>query len=114
MKPLGERILVKSLKEDLKKTEAGILIPSGVATGKENQNVFEAEVVEIPPTTKVFKSDAIGNTLQVTEYFTFDSGDKVRIKIGDKILCPEGYGISFIKDKIEHIFIRQSDIIAVL
>jgi len=110
MIPLGERILVKPIVEETDKTASGILIPKGIITGKDNEELIEAEVIEIP----FFKEVKSIKKPYITIKKLLDTKDQLRVDKGDKVLVPKSYGTVYSINKVPHIIIRQSDIIAIL
>jgi len=92
IKPLGDRILVKRIKEE-EKTKGGIIIPD---TAKEKPQ--EARVI------------AVGNG-KVT-----DEGKKIPldVKTGDKILFGKYSGSEVKIDDKEYLILREEDVLAIL
>ena len=92
IRPLYDRILVKRLEEQ-NKTAGGLFIPD---TAKEKP--MEASVV------------AVGNC-KVQED---GSLRKLEIKAGDKVLFTKYSGSEIKIDGVEHLILREDDILAVL
>ena len=90
--PLADRVLIKPLEAEAK-SKGGIIIPD---TAKEKPQ--EGEVVAAGP----------GRTA--------DSGEliKMEVKAGDKILYGKYSGTEVAIDGVEHLMMRESDILAVL
>jgi len=92
IKPLNDRILVLRVKEE-EKTEGGIIIPD---TAKEKPQ--EGEVVAVGPG----KMDEDGKRTPLD------------IKKGDKILFSKYAGTEIEIDGVEHLFMREDDILGVI
>ncbi len=91
LQPLGERVLLKELKEEKGKTKSGILLPSN-AMDKETK---KGEVVAVGPGK--FEE---GKTVPMT------------VKVGDKVIYTWGEKIEF--EGVEYSIVRESDISAIL
>ncbi|MBI4040353.1 MAG: co-chaperone GroES [Deltaproteobacteria bacterium] len=91
-KPLGDRILVKRIAEE-EKTKGGIIIPD---TAKEKPQ--EAEVVAV----------GAGKLL--------DSGkvQPLNVHVGERIIFSKYSGTEFKLDGIEHLIIREEDVLGVV
>jgi chaperonin GroES len=91
-KPLGDRILIRRIKEE-EKTKGGIIIPD---TAKEKPQ--EGKVV------------AVGKG-KVT-----DDGKLVvpEVKVGDKVLFGKYSGSEFKLDGEEHLILREDDILGII
>ncbi len=92
LRPLGDRVLVKPL-EDEERTKGGIVLPD---TAKEKPQ--RGEIVAVGP----------------GEWD--EEGQKrlpVDIKVGDQVLYAKYAGSEFKVDGVEHLILRQSDILAV-
>ena len=92
VKPLGDRVLIKSLEaKDMKK--GGIIIPD---TAKERPQ--EGEVIEVGPG-------------RIT-----DEGKKLpmEMKKGDKVLYGKYSGSEITIDDTEYLIMRESDILAII
>ena len=91
-KPLGDRILVKRVDEE-EKTKGGIIIPD---TAKEKPQ--EAEVV------------AVGDGKAL------ESGKKqpLSVQVGERIIFSKYSGTEFKLDGIEHLIIREEDVLGVV
>jgi chaperonin GroES len=92
IRPLGDRILVKRIKEE-EKTKGGIIIPE---TAKEKPQ--EGKVV------------AVGKG-KLTEHGTLLAPD---VKAGDKILFGKYSGSEVKIEGEEHLILREDDILGVL
>lgn len=90
--PLGDRVLVKPLEEQ-DKTKGGILLPE---TAKEKPQ--EGEVI------------AVGDGKML------DSGQKVplQVKKGDKILYGKYSGTEVKVEGVDHLIIREEDVLAIV
>ncbi|MCL4376803.1 MAG: co-chaperone GroES [Actinobacteria bacterium] len=91
-KPLGDRILVKP-KASEEKTESGIVLPD---TAKEKPQ--EGEVISVGPGAKD------------------DQGKRIAmdIKAGDKVLYSKYSGTEVKIKGVEHLIIRESDVLAIV
>jgi chaperonin GroES len=91
IKPLGDRVLVKPMKEDEVK-KGGIIIPD---SAKEKPQ--EGEVV------------AVGNCKMI-------DGKEVKfnVKKGDKVLMPKYGGTEVKMDGVEYQILREDDILAIV
>ncbi|GAQ25385.1 10 kDa chaperonin [Tepidanaerobacter syntrophicus] len=91
IKPLGDRIVIKVLKEE-EKTKGGIVLPD---TAKEKPQ--KGEVV------------AVGSGEII-------DGKKVplEVKVGDKIIFSKYAGTEVKLDEEEYLILRQSDVLAIL
>ena len=92
LRPLGDRVLVKPL-EDEERTKGGIVLPD---TAKEKPQ--RGEIVAVGP----------------GEWD--EDGEKRRpldVKVGDQVLYAKYAGSEFKIDGVEHLILRQSDILAV-
>ncbi|MFH1103180.1 MAG: co-chaperone GroES [Pseudomonadota bacterium] len=92
IKPLNDRVLVLRVAEE-QKTAGGIIIPD---TAKEKPQ--EGKVVAVGP----------GNL--------DDSGKRVQldVKVGDRILFSKYAGTDIKIDGVEHIFMKEDDILGIL
>jgi chaperonin GroES len=92
VRPLQDRIMVKRVEEE-NKTKGGIIIPD---TAKEKPQ--EAIVVAVGPG-------------KVT-----DNGTRVatEVKVGDKVLFGKYSGTEIKVDGVDHLILREDDILAVL
>jgi chaperonin GroES len=92
VKPLQDRVLIKRVEEETK-TKGGIIIPD---TAKEKPQ--EGLVVAVGPG-------------KVT-----DAGNRVapEVKAGDRILFGKYSGTEIKVDGVEHLILREDDILAVL
>jgi chaperonin GroES len=92
LKPLGDRVIVKRVKEE-EKTKGGIIIPD---TAKEKP--IEGEVI------------AVG------EGKLLDSGEKIplEVKKGDRVLFGKYAGTEVKIDGEEHLIMREDDVIAIV
>jgi chaperonin GroES len=92
IKPLGDRVLIKSSEaKEVKKS--GIIIPD---TAKEKPQ--EGEVIEVGPG-------------RVT-----DEGDRIEMEVkkGDKVLYGKYSGTEVTIDDVEYLIMRESDILAII
>ena len=91
-RPLGDRILIKRIKE-LERTKGGIIIPD---TAKEK------------PQEGIVEAVGSGRLL--------DNGTKVpmELQVGDKILYAKYAGNEFKVDEIEYLIISEKDVLAVV
>ncbi len=93
LRPLGDRVLVKPM-EDEERTKGGIVLPD---TAKEKPQ--RGEVVAVGP----------------GEWD--DEGEKrvpLEVKVGDHVLYAKYSGAEFKIDGLEHLILRQSDILAIV
>lgn len=93
LRPLGDRVLVKPM-EDEERTKGGIVLPD---TAKEKPQ--RGEVVAVGP----------------GEWD--DEGEKrvpLEVKVGDHVLYAKYSGSEFKIDGVEHLILRQSDILAIV
>jgi len=91
-RPLGDRVLVKP-KETEEKTASGIVLPD---TAKEKPQ--EGEVIAVGPGAK----DDKGNRIPMD------------VKKGDKVLYSKYSGTEVKIDGVEHLILRESDILAII
>lgn len=92
IKPLADRVVVKS-SEPEEKTSGGIILPD---TAKEKPQ--EGTVIAVGP-GKISE-----NGTKVT----------MEVKVGDKILYGKYSGTEVTIDGVEHLIMRESDILAVI
>lgn len=92
IRPLADRLVVRRSAEETK-TKSGLVIPD---TAKEKP--LEAEVIAVGP----------GRTLKDGKVFPLD------IKAGDKVLFGKYAGTEVKIDGVEHILLREDDVLAVL
>ena len=93
VKPLGDRVLVKRLEDKEEKSDGGIIIPD---TAKEKPQ--EAEVIAVGP----------GRRGEEGKVYPLE------VKKGDKVLISK-YGGSDIKlNGVEHVIVREDDILAII
>jgi chaperonin GroES len=92
IKPLNDRILVLRVQEE-EKTAGGIIIPD---TAKEKPQ--EGKVVSVGPG----KIDESGKRLRLD------------VKEGDRILFSKYAGTEIKIDGVEHLFMREDDILGIL
>ena len=85
VKPLGERVLLKTEKEE-GKTKSGLYIPE---TAQEKTQV--GEVV------------AVG-----------DDTEKIQVKVGQRVMYDKYAGTNIKIDDVEHLVVKSEDIIAVV
>ena len=90
IEPLFDRVVLKELKQDLKKTTSGLVLPEA-----NQEKPLLAEVV------------AVGNG------FTSDGKQiDMQVDVGDKVVYSKYAGTMFKIDDTEVVLIRQSDILA--
>lgn len=92
LKPLNDRVLVKRLEGD-EKTAGGLYIPD---TAKEKPS--KGEVVAVGPG----KTADDGKTIAMT------------VKAGDKVLFNKYAGTEIKLDGLEHLVMREDDILAII
>jgi chaperonin GroES len=92
VKPLHDRVLVRPLEQDEVK-KGGIIIPD---TAKERPT--EGEVVAVGPG----RTSDDGKLIETT------------VKAGDKVLYGKYSGTEIEVEDVEYIFLRESDILAVI
>ena len=92
IKPLADRVVVKPSEAE-EKTSGGIILPD---TAKEKPQ--EGTIIAVGP-GKVSESGAKVN---------------MEVKVGDKVLYGKYSGTEITIDGIEHLIMRESDILAVL
>ncbi|HYX35332.1 MAG TPA: co-chaperone GroES [Oligoflexus sp.] len=92
IRPLQDRVLVKRVEAE-EKTASGIIIPDNA-----KEKPLEAEVI------------AVGNGRRL------DNGDVVKpdLKVGDRVLISKYSGSEVKVDGIEHLILREDDIMGVL
>ncbi len=92
IRPLQDRVLVKRVEAE-EKTASGIIIPDNA-----KEKPLEAEVI------------AVGNGRRL------DNGDVVKpdLKVGDRVLISKYSGSEIKVDGIEHLILREDDIMGVL
>jgi len=86
IKPLGNRILAKKIKEEERKTAGGIVLPESAKSDK----VVRAEVM------------AVG------------SDEKIEVKKGDEILVSSFAGTEFKLEEEDLLLVKATDILAVI
>lgn len=91
IKPLGDRVIIKSIEQD-ETTRSGIVLP-----GAAKEKPVMAEVLEVGP----------GGLVDGKEV-------KMCVKKGDKVLYSKYAGTEVKLDKVEYIIVRQSDILAIV
>lgn len=91
LKPLGDRVIVKSIQTE-ETTKSGIVLPS---SAKEKSSV--AEVVAVGPGGKI---DGENVTME--------------LKIGDKVICSKYSGTEIKYEGSEYTILKQSDILAIV
>lgn len=87
VKPLADRVLVKQAEAE-SKTASGIIIPA-----QAQEKTQQATVVEVGPGTEK---------------------DPIIVKVGEKILYDKYAGTAIKIDGVDHLILKQSDIIAVI
>ena len=83
MKPLGKRILVKTIDETLNKTDGGIIIPESA-----KEKPFMGDVVAV--------SDEVKN-----------------IRCGDIVLFQRHSGVKLTIDKVDHLCLNEGEVLGV-
>ena len=91
LKPLGDRVIVKSLEVE-ETTKSGIVLPG---SAKEKSGV--AEVVAVGP----------GGNIDGKEV-------TMTLKVGDKVVCSKYSGTEVKYDGQEYSILKQSDILAIV
>lgn len=92
IKPMNDRVLVLRMEEE-KKTPGGIIIPD---TAKEKPQ--EGKVISVGPG----KTDETGKRTPL------------EVKAGDRVLFSKYGGTEIKIDGVEHLFLREDDILGVL
>ena len=92
VRPLHDRILVRRLTED-DKTAGGIIIPDSA-----KEKPLEAEVIAVGEGKRNDAGEAIGLT----------------VKVGDLILIGKYAGNEVKIDDVEHIILREEEVLAVV
>jgi chaperonin GroES len=92
IRPLQDRVLVKRVEAE-EKTASGIIIPDNA-----KEKPLEAEVI------------AVGNGRRL------ENGDvvKTELKVGDRVLISKYSGSEVKVDGVEHLILREDDIMGVL
>ncbi len=91
IKPLGDRVVIKSVEQE-ETTKSGIVLP-----GSAKEKPVMAEVIEVGP-------GGLVDGKEVT----------MHVKKGDKVLYSKYAGTEVKLDKVEYIIVRQSDILAIV
>ncbi|MCK4245659.1 co-chaperone GroES [Candidatus Bipolaricaulota bacterium] len=86
IRPLGNRVLAKSIKEEERKTAGGIVLPESAKSDK----VVRAKVI------------AVG------------SDEKIEVKKGDEIIVSSFAGTEFKLDEEDLLLVKATDILAVI
>jgi chaperonin GroES len=92
IKPMNDRVLVLRVEEE-QKTSGGIIIPD---TAKEKPQ--EGKVVAVG-------SGKVGNDGKRTE---------LEVKVGDRVLFGKYAGTEMKIDGVEHVFMREDDILGII
>jgi len=92
VKPLADRILVKRL-DNAEEVRGGIIIPDSA-----KEKPLEAEVIAVGPGKKSDTGDIIA----------------MSIKVGDKILLGKYSGTEVKLNDVEHIIMREDEVLAVI
>lgn len=92
IKPLGDRVVLKSLEAE-EKTKGGIILPD---SAKEKPQ--EAEVVAVGKG----KVDESGKIIPI------------EVKVGEKVLYGKYAGTEITVDDIEYVVVKEEDILAVI
>jgi chaperonin GroES len=93
IRPLGDRVLVKRIEKDEEKTKGGIIIPD---TAKEKP--IEGIII------------AVGKG----EYDDKGNRKPLEVKPKDKVLFNKYAGTEIKIDGVEHLMMRESDILAII
>jgi chaperonin GroES len=93
IKPLADRVLVRRLEEDLQKTAGGIIVPD---TAKEKPQ--RGKVVAVGP----------GEMTEEGKRKPMD------VKVGNEVLFGKWSGSEISIDGEEYLFMKESDILAIL
>ena len=91
IKPLGDRVVIKSVEQE-ETTKSGIVLP-----GSAKEKPVMAEVIEVGP-------GGLVDGKEVT----------MHVKKGDKVLYSKYAGTEVKLDKVDYIIVRQSDILAIV
>lgn len=93
IKPLADRVLVKRLEADVEKTVGGIIVPD---TAKEKPQR--------------------GKIMAVGPGRMSDEGERIEleVKVGNQVLFGKYSGSEITVDGEEYLFMRESDILAIL
>ena len=91
LKPLGDRVIVKSLEVE-ETTKSGLVLPTNA---KEKSGI--AEVVAVGP----------GGNIDGKEV-------TMTVKVGDKVVCSKYSGTEIKYDGVEYLVLKQSDILAIV
>lgn len=91
LKPLGDRVVLKQLEAE-EKTKSGIVL-----TGQAKEKPLEAEVIAVGP----------GGVVDGKEV-------EMQVKVGDKVIYSKYSGNEIKIDNVEHIIVRQNDILAIV
>lgn len=99
LKPLGDRVLVKEIKQDEEKTASGIILP-----GQKRSRHIEGEVIEVGPGNQYL--------LPYHNPVTYTHTLPCSVKKGDKVMFT--FGEVYTVDNEEYYILRESDILAVI
>lgn len=86
IKPLGNRVLVKKLEQEERKTPGGIVLPESV----KDEKAIRGEVV------------AVG------------TAEKIEVKEGDKVLISAYAGTEVTVDDQKYLLVKSTDILAII
>jgi len=93
IRPLGDRVLVKRIEKEEEKSQGGIIIPD---TAKEKP--IEGVVIAVGP----------------GEYDEKGNRKPLEVKPKDKVLFNKYAGTEIKIDGVEHLMMRESDILAII
>ncbi|GAA0180705.1 co-chaperone GroES [Clostridium sediminicola] len=91
IRPLGDRVVIKSLEAE-EKTKSGIVL-----MGSAKEKPQEAEVVAVGPGGIVDGKEIV-----------------MEVKVGDKVLYSKYAGTEVKYDNVDYVILKQSDILAVV
>lgn len=86
IKPLGNRVLVRKLEEEERRTPGGLVLPESV----KDEKAIRGEVV------------------------TLGTGEKFEVKVGDKVLITAYAGTEVRVGEEKYLLVKTTDILAVL
>lgn len=92
IQPLFDRVLVKQLQPNSKKTVSGFILPENT-----NERPVSAEVIAVGP--------GLENDDKITQMV---------LEVGDKVLFTKYVGVEFKFDDENFIIIKQTDVLAVI
>ena len=89
--PLGDKIVLKQLEAE-ETTKSGIVLP-----GQAKEKPQEAEVIAVGPGGNIDGKEVV-----------------MQVNVGDKVIYSNYAGTDLELDKEEYIFVKQSDILAIV